>query len=137
MDMKQTLSRREVLRGTGGLVALGGAAALGLTAQAQTQPANAPATGMDHAAMGATNYAGHGANMAMGSVNPATNGFDPMRMLVDWDYGQVSKLGNQVCRCGQGNRDRARHHVPRVDVQRARTGPEHPLHRGRPPANRL
>ena len=98
MDTKKLLSRREVLRGTGGLVALGGAAALGLTAQAQTQPANAPATGMDHAAMGAANHAGHGANMAMGSVNPATNGFDPMRMLVDWDYGQVSKIGNQTLR---------------------------------------
>ena len=96
METKQkTLSRRDVLRGTGGLMALGGAAALGLTARAQTAPAN----GMNHdAAMGAANHAGHGANMAMGSVNPATNGFDPMRMLVDWDYGKVSKIGNQTLR---------------------------------------
>jgi FtsP/CotA-like multicopper oxidase with cupredoxin domain len=96
---KKTLSRRDVLRGTGGLVALGGAAALGLTAQAQTKPVNAPVTGMNHdSTMGAANHAGHGANMAMGSVNPATNGFDPMRMLVDWDYGKVSKIGNQTLR---------------------------------------
>ena len=93
--VKKTLSRRDLLRGTGGLVALGGVAALGLNARAQTSPAN----GMNHeATMGAANHAGHGANMAMGSVNPATNGFDPMRMLVDWDYGKVSKIGNQTLR---------------------------------------
>lgn len=94
MDTKKTLSRRDVLRGTGGLVALGGAAALGLNARAQT----APVTAMNHDATMAANHAGHGANMAMGSVNPATNGFDPMRMLTDWDYGKVSKIGNQTLR---------------------------------------
>ncbi len=36
----------------------------------------------------------HGNNMAVGKVDPATNGFDPMQMLVDWDYGTVSTLPN-------------------------------------------
>ena len=30
--------------------------------------------------MTAANHPDHGANIAMGSVNPATNGFDPMQM---------------------------------------------------------
>lgn len=32
--------------------------------------------------------------MLVGSVDPASNGFDPMRMLVEWDYGTVSTLPN-------------------------------------------
>jgi manganese oxidase len=36
----------------------------------------------------------HGNNMTVGKVDPATNGFDPMQILVDWDYGTVSTLAN-------------------------------------------
>jgi manganese oxidase len=39
-------------------------------------------------------HSAHGGNMTVGSVDPATNGFDPMRMLTDWDYGTVSTLPN-------------------------------------------
>ena len=91
--IKKLLSRRAVLQSAGGLVAATSAAAL-LT-QAQTKAQSMP---MDHNAMITANHAGHGANMAMGSVNPATNGFDPMRMLVDWDYGKVSKKNGQTLR---------------------------------------
>lgn len=36
----------------------------------------------------------HPMQMLMGKVDPERNGFDPMRMLVDWDFGKVSKLPN-------------------------------------------
>jgi FtsP/CotA-like multicopper oxidase with cupredoxin domain len=34
----------------------------------------------------------HGNEMLVGKVDHVANGFDPMQMLVDWDYGKVSKL---------------------------------------------
>lgn len=36
----------------------------------------------------------HGTAGMVGEVDNARNGFDPLEMLVDWDYGQVSTLGN-------------------------------------------
>jgi manganese oxidase len=39
-------------------------------------------------------HSAHGGNMTVGNVDPATNGFDPMRLLTDWDYGRVSTLPN-------------------------------------------
>lgn len=36
----------------------------------------------------------HPMQMLMGKVDPASNGFDPMQMLVDWDFGKVSQLPN-------------------------------------------
>ncbi|GAB4449119.1 MAG: multicopper oxidase domain-containing protein [Anaerolineae bacterium] len=36
----------------------------------------------------------HGGMLLVGSVDHARNGFDPMRMLVDWDHGKVSTLPN-------------------------------------------
>lgn len=30
----------------------------------------------------------------MGTVDARLNGFDPLQLLVDWDYGQVSTLSN-------------------------------------------
>ncbi|MBX3066318.1 MAG: multicopper oxidase domain-containing protein [Anaerolineae bacterium] len=35
-------------------------------------------------------HGGHGTEMLVGRVDHARNGFDPMQMLVDWDYGKVS-----------------------------------------------
>ncbi len=95
--LNKLFSRRSVLRNATGLAAATGAAAL-LGTQAEPVQAQAAMSGMNHAAMTSANHAGHGANMAMGSVNPVTNGFDPMRMLVDWDYGQVSKKNGQTLR---------------------------------------
>jgi FtsP/CotA-like multicopper oxidase with cupredoxin domain len=34
----------------------------------------------------------HGSEMLVGKVDHVANGFDPMQMLVDWDYGTVTKL---------------------------------------------
>jgi hypothetical protein len=36
----------------------------------------------------------HGGNMMIGEVDPAQNGFDPRKMLTDWDTGKVSQLPN-------------------------------------------
>ncbi len=100
--LKKALSRRNLLRG--GIIGGATAASAALLANAnraqQTVESMAQAgmTDAQHATMTATNHAGHGANMAMGSVNPATNGFDPMQMLVDWDYGKVSKQNGQTLR---------------------------------------
>jgi manganese oxidase len=96
--MRKLFSRRAVLQGAGGLVAASGAAAL---LGAPSQPASAQSSGMaamDHSATMAANHAGHGANMTVGVVNPITNGFDPMQMLVDWDYGKVSRRNGQTVR---------------------------------------
>lgn len=77
----------------GGLSALG-ATLLGNTAQAQSETPIAPTptahdmhnmttpmSGMNHAGM---------KGMLVGEVDHARNGFDPMQMLVDWDYGTVT-----------------------------------------------
>ncbi len=95
--LRTLLGRRDLLRlgvGAGaGLTALG----LAPTALSQTQP-DPSATHSVHAdavAQAAPVPAGehvHGGSMLMGSVDPARNGFDPMQMLVDWDYGTVSTL---------------------------------------------
>jgi FtsP/CotA-like multicopper oxidase with cupredoxin domain len=95
--LRTLLGRRDFLRlgvGAGaGLTALGLApAALSQTqpdpsathaVHADAAPQTSPAQAGDHA---------HGGSMLMGSVDPARNGFDPMQMLVDWDYGTVSTL---------------------------------------------
>ncbi|MFN4253330.1 multicopper oxidase domain-containing protein, partial [Deinococcus sp.] len=39
-------------------------------------------------------HAGHGNNLMVGEVNHKRNGFDPMAMLTDWDWGKVSTLPN-------------------------------------------
>jgi len=36
----------------------------------------------------------HGRMMLVGEVDHERNGFDPMQILVDWDYGEVSQLEN-------------------------------------------
>ena len=77
---KQLLSRRDLLRvGLGGLTGLAG---IGAIAQAQESP---PQQQMAPE---------HGAQVMqlVGSVDPENNGFDPMQILVDWDYGTVSTL---------------------------------------------
>ena len=36
----------------------------------------------------------HGNALMVGTVNHEANGFDPMQLLVEWDYGKVSQLPN-------------------------------------------
>ncbi len=98
------VSRRSFLSyGVGSAAGLIGATALNsLTlgqAQAQQTPTPEPhdMAGMDGMDMGSgttaagdTAYSGHGSQMLMGAVDHERNGFDPMQMLVDWDYGTLS-----------------------------------------------
>lgn len=60
--------------------------AAGLKAQGQETPEPHPTA--DHDA-----YTGHSgmSEMLVGAVDHARNGFDPMQMLVDWDYGTLTE----------------------------------------------
>ena len=90
--VRQFLARRDFLRlGLGST--LGGA---GVLLQPAAAPATAPTGAMPGMSMpgdsAPTPAHAHGQSMLVGAVDPAANGFDPMRVLVDWDYGKVSTL---------------------------------------------
>ncbi len=92
--IRKSLSRRSLLSASA--LAAAGAGAIGLT---RTQPVAAQ-TGHaghgghgTHAAASASDTSLHvHANMAIGDVDNAKNGFDPSKMLTDWDTGRVSQL---------------------------------------------
>jgi manganese oxidase len=93
--IQRLLSRRGFIGlSLGSAASLLGASLLGRTAQAQDATAEPTAmAGMDHAA----GHAGHSSlingmmpGMLVGAVDHERNGFDPMDMLVDWDYGTLS-----------------------------------------------
>lgn len=83
------LSRRAILRlGIGGAAGIASASLLSAAARAQDMAPTPHHMGemnempaMDHSLM---------SNVLVGSVDHARNGFDPMDMLVDWDYGTVT-----------------------------------------------
>src|SRR5690349_6466974 len=88
--LQDFVSRRRFL----GLSFTGAASALaasfmGRAAQAQDPtPTPTPPT----AASTATEHGAHNgmmSQMLLGQVDHESNGFDPMQMLVDWDYGKV------------------------------------------------
>ena len=87
-------SRRALL--VGGLVAAGGAAMA--TSGARPQPAPDPMAGHDMSAMPAGSHAApmsgmaHGNMTTVGLVDHARNGFDPTRMLTDWETGRTERL---------------------------------------------
>jgi len=84
--IRRFLARRDFLRlGLGSTAGLAGAAVLG---QAVLGQQATPAA--DHVGVGSEH--GHGTMMLMGQVDHERNGFDPMQILVDWDYGEVSQL---------------------------------------------
>ena len=78
---KVRLGRRDLLRiGLGGTAGAAGVALLGRNALSQSgHPAG-------------HGEEGHGNSLLVGTVDHARNGFDPMQVLVDWDYGKVSTL---------------------------------------------
>ena len=86
--MKTPLSRRQFVLG-GLSTVLGGLGLSQLASVAQAQDGDDPAMpGMDH-------DGGHGDVFgAVGDVDHERNGFDPLRLLTDWDYGTVSTLPN-------------------------------------------
>jgi FtsP/CotA-like multicopper oxidase with cupredoxin domain len=98
--MRRWVARRDFLRLSVGTAAgLTGAALLNHSLAAQTP--GTPDITQEHAGMtmpdAATGAAGagghaHGNAMLVGAVDPQANGFDPMQILTDWDYGEVSTL---------------------------------------------
>lgn len=85
-SIKDFVSRRGFIRtGLGGLAGLLGAGLLGRGASAQDDTATQENAHME----------GHdGTMMMMGEVDHVRNGFDPLQILTDWDYGTVSMLDN-------------------------------------------
>lgn len=89
--MSDRLSRRNFM--VGGLATVFGG--LGLSALAKSgQAAPAMALPMDGHKDDHDPNTGHGAMMMVGEVDPESNGFDPLQILTDWDYGTVSGLPN-------------------------------------------
>jgi FtsP/CotA-like multicopper oxidase with cupredoxin domain len=85
--MKPNLSRRDFVRG--GLATL--FSGLGLSGLMRTREDADVVSTRPRSGHGDS----HGTNFKMmGSVDPASNGFDPLQMLVDWDYGEVSQGPN-------------------------------------------
>lgn len=91
------ITRRNFLRaGLGGVTGMLGAGILGRMTQAQE--VSPTPTHTEHAAEKATSYpaqthvSSHGNMSLVGAVDHGRNGFDPMEMLVDWDFGKVSTL---------------------------------------------
>ncbi|HXF61749.1 MAG TPA: multicopper oxidase domain-containing protein [Caldilineaceae bacterium] len=80
--LRRFWARRQLLQmGVGSAVGLTGAALLGRAAESQTAHPAAEHVPFDH-----------GASLLVGQVNHDANGFDPLQVLVDWDYGTVSTL---------------------------------------------
>lgn len=80
--LPQFLARRDFLRlGLGSTAGLAGVTLLG---QAAASPQAQDSTSHQQH--------GHGNSLLVGEVDHARNGFDPMQILVDWDYGTVSTL---------------------------------------------
>ena len=145
--LRRQLDRRSLLYGG---AALSGGSLLG-TATFSSRPASqgAPHSGhggaaADRNSSSAPHHAAHGNMITVGDVDIAKNGFDPTAMLSDWDTGKVSRLPDgrtlrtfEVIGVGQGDRDRAGHLLPGLDLQRPRPGSDAARHRGRPRAHRL
>lgn len=78
----EMLSRRGFIRsGLGGVAGLLGVGLMGQGASAQDNP---PTSEVSHNA--------HGGLGMVGEVDHVQNGFDPMQILTDWDYGTVSTM---------------------------------------------
>lgn len=96
--LQRFLARRDLLRfGLGATTGIAGAAALKRTgfaiSSSEKSGAGLPSPTAALSAQDGHHLA-HGASMLVGTVDPQDNGFDPMQLLVDWDYGQVSELPN-------------------------------------------
>lgn len=88
--LERRLDRRLLL--AGGLAAAGGTAMVASAARGQTShaghemPATAPAEGQP------SHLSAHGAMITVGEVDDTRNGFDPAKLVTDWDTGTVSTL---------------------------------------------
>ena len=97
MDFKQTIlkkiSRRRFIHlGIGGALGMAGAGLFGRSAlRAQDTSSNLD---QKYAPDRMSKGMNHGNMSVVGKVDPVHNGFDPVQMLVDWDYGSISTLPN-------------------------------------------
>jgi manganese oxidase len=83
--VRQLWDRRSLLRaGIGSAASLAGAT---LMASAANSQAEEPVGGHGEHEAGH-----HGNSLLVGNVNHQANGFDPLQLLVEWDYGRVSQL---------------------------------------------
>lgn len=84
------LSRRDFIRT--GVISSGAAAVLGLSRGGDDFEAKTSAAldGQDNLG----DHIKHGAMGTVGEVDHEANGYDPMEMLYDWDYGKISTLPN-------------------------------------------
>lgn len=81
----------------------------------------------------------HGQSILVAPLSHAANGFDPIRVLVDWDYGEVSTLpsGQRLREYGIFAGDKEIEIAPGIHFPAwtynasARAGADHPLHRRR------
>lgn len=98
LTKRVSLTRRNFIgAGLGGLTSVLGAGLLGRAAQAQQTVTPTPThdmTGMATPQPALSTTAEHATHngmteMLVGAVDHERNGFDPMQMLVDWDYGTV------------------------------------------------
>lgn len=107
---KNLLSRRDFLKTVlgGGLVVSGMAAGEHLSTKAA---GGEPVGGELLSAQGGVMemHDQHGNPGTMGRVDHQTNGFDPLELLYEWDYGQVSQLPN-----GQTLRE---YHIAAIDKE--------------------
>jgi manganese oxidase len=103
----QNVSRRRFIgMGIGATAGVVGTGLLANSASAQTPPPATPTPGGyghnthgDMTGMNATTGMANGGSVMVGNVDHAKNGFDPMQVLVDYDFGKVSTLpGGQTLR---------------------------------------
>lgn len=91
---RQGVSRRDFLKiGGAGMAGLAGAA--GLRTLAAAQSSGEPQASQAHQEHDSGD---HGAMMAVGEVDHERNGFDPMEILYDFDYGTVTEEGGRRVR---------------------------------------
>src|SRR5215207_9886931 len=88
--LQQKLNRRLLL--AGGLAAAGGTAIAVSGVRGEASHAAHPNSGPGATEHPPAHVAAHGAMISVGEVDNGRNGFDPMRLLTDFDTGTVSTL---------------------------------------------
>jgi FtsP/CotA-like multicopper oxidase with cupredoxin domain len=87
------LSRRDFLKTAfGSGLAITGLAGISSNREASAQLQKSGEAGLPHQDQGS--HTDHGQPGTVGKVDHAANGFDPLTLLYEWDYGEVSQLPN-------------------------------------------
>ena len=97
MTQRTRFSRRTLLSGFGAAGLITGGAAVWSSRQSDpVSTTHAHSTQRQSSRPPQSEHNQHGltANMVQGDVDPAVNGFDPMKILTDFDTGTVSKLAD-------------------------------------------